>query len=241
VTTLLEQFEKHSLKESLEELVTVQDGPKLKMTLLEVIKDVERGILFSKALAKHPRVFDPIFVGLIAVGEKTGCLSFVLQRLVHHLKWLDDVQTQIFKAFRYPLFMIVFLGGAVVILMTVLVPELLAFMQSFRRFPFNSISVSVFFSLISFFCWVEGGSSSCPSVFKFHLWKCLEEGFDGPCNQPWRDLPSFSGHDWGIDTRRSRISLEGDSFSLQGGDVCQRRNFLSSSLEGRNLSSWLFR
>ncbi len=148
----LEQFEKAGipLKESLEELFSVQDSPMLKMTLSEVIQDVDRGLLFSKALARHPRVFDSIFVGLIAVGEKTGRLSFVLQHLVQHLKWLDEVQAQIFKAFRYPLFMLVFLGGAIVMLMTVLVPELIAFMQSFRGdLPLSTrvlIAVSSFLS-----------------------------------------------------------------------------------------------
>ncbi len=179
----LEQFEKAGipLKDSLEDLVTVQEVPKLKITLLEVIRDVERGILFSKALAKHPLVFDSIFVGLIAVGEKTGRLSFVLQHLVHHLKWLDEVQAQILKAFRYPLFMIIFLLAAVVVLMTVLVPELVAFMQSFRgELPLSTrclLAVSSFLSryLFLLLSGVVGGFLLILAVFKFHphggFWK----------------------------------------------------------------------
>ncbi|MBI2707059.1 MAG: type II secretion system F family protein [Proteobacteria bacterium] len=179
----LEQFEKAGipLKDSLEDLVTVQEVPKLKMILLEVIRDVERGILFSKALARHPLVFDPIFVSLIAVGEKTGRLSFVLQHLVHHLKWLDDVQAQILKAFRYPAFMAVFLLAAVVVLMTVLVPELIAFMQSFKReLPLSTwflIAVSSFLSRYLFLLLSGVGSGALLGlvVFRFHpqgvFWK----------------------------------------------------------------------
>lgn len=179
----LEQFEKAGipLKDSLEELFSLQEVPKLKMTLLEVIRDVEGGILFSKALAKHPLVFDPIFVGLIAVGETTGRLSFVLQHLVQHLKWLDDVHAQILKAFRYPLFMAVFLLGAICVLMTVLVPELMAFMQNFRgELPLSTrflLAVSSFLSryLFLILSGIGSGFLLTLAVFKFHpqggFWK----------------------------------------------------------------------
>jgi len=179
----LEQFEKAGipLTESLEELFNVQESPKLKTILLQILRDVERGMIFSKALARHPLIFDPIFVGLIAVGEKTGRLSFVLQHLVHHLKWKEEVQDQILKALRYPLFMATFLFTTVVVLMIVLVPELVTFMQSFRgELPFSTqclIAISSFFSRYLFLVLSGAGSVFLLvlAVFKFHphgrLWK----------------------------------------------------------------------
>lgn len=128
----LEQFENAGipLKESLEDLSQIQTIPKLKIVLGKVIQDVEEGTLFSKALAKHGTVFDPIFIGLMAVGEKTGNLSFVLQQLSQHLRWMDEIQAQTYKALRYPLMMAVVLLCVIVILMIVLVPELVRFMES---------------------------------------------------------------------------------------------------------------
>lgn len=129
----LEQFENAGvpLKESLEDLCQVQSIPKLKIVLKKVIRDVEEGSLFSKALAKHSSIFDPVFIGLITVGEKTGSLSFVLQQLFQHLKWMEEIQAQTYKALRYPLIMAVVLLSVIVILMTVLVPELVTFMEHF--------------------------------------------------------------------------------------------------------------
>ena len=94
----LEQFENAgiSLTESLEVLVYTTENPKLKGILSALLRDVERGFLFSKALANHPAIFDSVFVGLVCASEKTGRLSFVLQHLIHHLKWEDEVHAKIF-------------------------------------------------------------------------------------------------------------------------------------------------
>lgn len=137
----LEQFENAGipLKDSLEKLYHIQTVPKLKLVLKQVIKDVEGGVLFSKALSKHPAIFDPVFLGLITAGEKTGHFSFVLQHLFQHLKWVDDVQAKTSKALRYPCIMASVLFSIIIILITVLVPELVKFMEAFaKELPFST-------------------------------------------------------------------------------------------------------
>lgn len=129
----LEYFENAGipLTESLKELCQLQTSHKLKNALITILKDVEEGSLFSTALAKHSSIFDSIFIELIDLGEKTGRLSFVFQQLFQYLKWMDEIQAQTFKALRYPLFMGSILLGVIIILMTILVPELAKFIESF--------------------------------------------------------------------------------------------------------------
>ncbi|MBP9692537.1 MAG: type II secretion system F family protein [Alphaproteobacteria bacterium] len=181
----LEQFEGAGipLKESLRELCQAEIPPKLKTVLFEIVQDVEGGILFSKALAKHPFVFDPIFVGLVAIGEKTGQVSFVLQQLSQHLKWADEVKAQTVKALRYPCIMAVVLLAVIVILMTVLVPELVAFIESFSGDLPPSTRILISFSgflsrhLFLIFLSVGGLLILFFGFFKLHpkgaLWKDL--------------------------------------------------------------------
>ena len=175
----LEQFEKAGipLKESLKELCQAEISSKLKIILLEIVRDVEGGILFSKALAKHPFVFDPIFVGLMAVGEKTGKLSFVLHQLSQHLKWTDEVKAQTVKALRYPCIMAVVLLTVITILMTVLVPELVTFIQSFSGDLPASTRVLIAFSgfLSQHLFLVILGIGVC-SAFFFGFFKLHPEG-----------------------------------------------------------------
>lgn len=129
----LEQFEKAGipLLETLDDLTQSQTSPRLKAILKLVYKDVDGGNPLSKALSKHPTVFDSVFIGLISAGEKTGQLAFVLHHLFQHLKWMDVMQAQIFKALRYPLIMMLVLMGVFMSLMTTLVPELVKFMEDF--------------------------------------------------------------------------------------------------------------
>lgn len=129
----LEQFENAgvSLKDSLKYLAESQTLPKLRALLKEVLRDIEAGLLFSQALAKHTMVFDPVFISLISTGEKIGSFSSVLGHLSQHLKWIDDIHAQTVKALRYPSIMGIVLIMVIVVLMTVLVPELAKFIENF--------------------------------------------------------------------------------------------------------------
>jgi len=172
----LEQFENAGipLRESLEELHQLQNTPKLKAILVEIIRDVEGGLLFSHALSKHPSVFDPVFIGLMAVGEKTGQLSFVYRQLFQHLKWVDEVQAQVFKSLRYPAIMATVLFVTVFILMTVLVPELVAFIRNFsRELPLSTRLLIAFSGFLSDHIFLIFGIAGMLVallfiVFKFH-------------------------------------------------------------------------
>lgn len=181
----LEQFEKAglALKDSLEELSHVSESSKLKLTLKTVVKDIEGGHRLSTALSHHPTVFDVVFVGLISVGEKTGRLSSVLEHLSNHLKWRDDIQAQTIKALRYPLIMALVLLFLIVVLMTVLVPELIVFIGNISdALPLSTrllISLSAFlrdkFMVLFCLCVFFGG-------MLFILLKTHQKGF------LWRDL-----------------------------------------------------
>jgi len=148
----LEQFETAgiSLKESLNEIIQVSEIRKLNSVLREVMNDIEAGLHLSNALSKHPSVFDPIFVGLIVAGEKSGRLSIVLHHLFLHLKWVEEVHVKTLKALRYPFIMAIILLVLIIVLMTVMVPEVIVFMKSLSSdLPFSThllIEISEFLS-----------------------------------------------------------------------------------------------
>lgn len=179
----LEQFENAGipLKESLDALSQTEQMPTLKAILGEVTRDLEGGLLFSKALAKHASVFDPVFIGLISVGEKTGRLAFVFQQLFHHFKWMDEVQAQTLKALRYPMIMAAVLLAVIIILMITFVPELIGFIEKFSGvLPLSSrilLTVSDFLATHFLSLFLSGGILflSMRAFFKFHpsgpLWK----------------------------------------------------------------------
>src|SRR3990167_6633340 len=126
----LEQFEKAGIPliESLTELLKTSAHPYLKKVLKDIITDVNSGFFLSKSLSKYPHLFDAAFVGLIAAGEETGRLAQAFTHLSEHLKWVDDIQAQTFKALRYPLIIFCTLLALFSCFLFFLIPEIVKFM-----------------------------------------------------------------------------------------------------------------
>ena len=80
------------------------------------------GRSFSQALSGMPRIFQPLYVNLVAAGEASGALPQILLRLVKHLMQAKDLRDRVQQALIYPAFLA--LAGAVLvtIFITFMVP-----------------------------------------------------------------------------------------------------------------------
>jgi type IV pilus assembly protein PilC len=75
---------------------------KMKHTLDEVRKSVEAGLSLSDAMAKHPKVFDKLYVSMVRAGEAGGILAEVLKRLADFLEARQKLNTKVRAAMVYP-------------------------------------------------------------------------------------------------------------------------------------------
>jgi len=103
------------------------ESPRLRDVMTGVYEAVRNGVMFSKALAAYPRVFDDVFTGLVASGEKTGNLSEAFTHLAEHLKWTSEIRRKVKKAVRYPIAVLLMLTMVIAVLMTQVVPKLVDF------------------------------------------------------------------------------------------------------------------
>lgn len=78
--------------------------PMLSTALLMTEAAIYRGQYFSKALAQHAEVFSPMLLRLVVVGEATGKLPLVLQRIADHLEQQRRLFLEIRSSLAYPLF-----------------------------------------------------------------------------------------------------------------------------------------
>jgi type IV pilus assembly protein PilC len=74
----------------------------LQETVAGVREDIEAGISFSEALAKHPKVFNPLYVAMIRAGEAGGVLESALERVADQLEKDDSLRRQVKGAMAYP-------------------------------------------------------------------------------------------------------------------------------------------
>lgn len=106
------------------------DHPRFREVIASLIESIEGGQRLSQAMAGHPKVFDSVFVSLIAAGETSGRLPEVLRSLTESLKWEDELVSQSKKVLLYPTFVATIVLIATGFLMIKLVPQLKHFVSN---------------------------------------------------------------------------------------------------------------
>lgn len=114
---------------------------RLKVALLDIIASLEKGRSFSSALAQHPRIFSQLFVSVVHVGENTGQLDASFKQLSNYLEREQATRKQIKAATRYPMFVIIAICMAVVILNIYVIP---VFANMFDKFGAELPGTTVF-------------------------------------------------------------------------------------------------
>jgi type IV pilus assembly protein PilC len=103
-------------------LADQSENPKLATTLDEVRSGVEEGSSFSDSLAKHPRIFPPIFVNLVRAGEVGGFLETSLDSIAKNYEKEVELRATIKSALTYPVVVLIMALLAVVGMILFIVP-----------------------------------------------------------------------------------------------------------------------
>jgi len=90
--------------------------------LKDIRSSLDQGRELSAALARHQDIFGAFYVSMIRVGEMTGRLTEVFLRLNEHMEFERDVRERIKQAMRYPVFVLIAMLVAVVILNIFVIP-----------------------------------------------------------------------------------------------------------------------
>jgi type IV pilus assembly protein PilC len=128
----LEQLDKAGVPivDAIFDVIEAADSFKIKNVMREVAEDIRNGSLFSESLAKHPKVFEPVYVGLIGMGEKTGKLSVAFNSIIEDIKWNMDIKRKARKATMGPAFGIFLMLVVVGVMTSVVVPKVTGFLST---------------------------------------------------------------------------------------------------------------
>jgi type IV pilus assembly protein PilC len=118
----------------------------LKDTIVAVRKDVEAGLPLSDAMARHPKVFNPLFVAMTRAGETGGLLEGSLLRVADQLEKDASLKRQIRSAMIYPTLVIIFAVGVMLALVAFLVP---VFQNVFKEFGGELPAITKFSVMLS--------------------------------------------------------------------------------------------
>ncbi len=111
------------LLQSLRNVGNQTENKKLKYIISQLIADIEGGSAFSKALEKHPEVFNEIYINLVAAGEASGTLDKSLLRLADQQEKDADIISKVRGAMIYPLVVLLVMVGVVTFMLVAVLPE----------------------------------------------------------------------------------------------------------------------
>jgi type IV pilus assembly protein PilC len=95
----------------------------LAKAVVQVRADIERGSSLSAALAKYPKVFNNLYVSMVASGEAGGVLEAVLERLANNLEREVALRQRVKSAMTYPVVVLGFVGMIMMAMLVFIVPQ----------------------------------------------------------------------------------------------------------------------
>lgn len=113
------------LERSLQILYEQENDRKLKMVLQSVVHDIRVGSSLSWSLTKHPDVFSNIFISMVKVGETTGDMALMLERLSDFIERDLKVRQQATAAMTYPAFIFAFSIIVIIVIFVYVLPNML--------------------------------------------------------------------------------------------------------------------
>jgi len=102
-----------------------EEDQKLKPILASILHDIRVGSTLSWAMAKHPAVFDSLYISMVKVGETTGDLGGMMDRLGEFLERDLRVKKKAKAALTYPAFILVFCIMVIIGIFVFVLPGLL--------------------------------------------------------------------------------------------------------------------
>lgn len=111
-----------SMVRSLGILTDQTESLKLRKALAQTRDDVEQGVSLSDALAKHNKIFDNLYIGMVRAGEAGGMLDSVLSRVAGFLEAQNKLNNQIKSAMAYPITVCVFAGLITIGMLKFIIP-----------------------------------------------------------------------------------------------------------------------
>jgi len=148
----------------------------LKAVVADLRVSLDSGRELSAAMRRHPRVFSPFYVSLVRVGETTGMLETVFLRLYEHLEFEKEIRERIKSALRYPMFVVLAMAVALVIVNLVVIPAFAKLFEGFNASLPLMTRIVIGFSNFTVAYWPALLAAVVGAIVGFNAWRKSRAG-----------------------------------------------------------------
>ena len=164
------------LVEALSALIDQLDQPELKDAFTDTRNQVNEGSTLANALKEHPRIFQSLYVNMVAAGEASGTLEEVLGRLAEFLDEQTRLRSKVRSALAYPMVMAVVVVAILFLMMSVVVPKVTSIFENFNQTLPWYTSLLIWVSDIFSNYWWLLAALGAGGIYWFRRWVATEEG-----------------------------------------------------------------
>jgi type IV pilus assembly protein PilC len=90
--------------------------------IVDVRENVESGVILSKAMARHPRIFNRLYVAMVEAGEASGALDRILDRIAVQIEKETQIKRKVKGAMTYPIVVLCFASLVLTAMLMYIVP-----------------------------------------------------------------------------------------------------------------------
>jgi len=144
------------LVQSLRSVAQQTTNKPLKVVINEVIIDVEAGTAFHAALEKHPKVFNRVYVSLVAASEASGTLDTGLERLADQQEKDADLVSKVRGAMMYPAIVLLVMIAVVTFMIVKVLPQVQSIYAGIKgaSLPFITRLLLAVSHFVTHFWWI---------------------------------------------------------------------------------------
>jgi len=112
-----------NIRSAIDGIAEQVENPKFKKVIQRLKIDVESGLPFSEALARHPKVFTPLYVNMVRASELSGNFGQMLERIADYLGQQVETRNMVRGAMVYPAIIAVMAVVTTVFLLAFVLPK----------------------------------------------------------------------------------------------------------------------
>lgn len=151
-------------------------NPAMKAVIGDVKESLEAGRELSVSLARHPKVFGSFYISMVRVGEATGLLDEIFLRLFDHMEFERYMREQVKAALRYPMFVLMAMAAAIVVVNLFVIPAFAKVFQGFGAELPLMTRILLGFSNFMVAWWPAMLVGLVAAVFAFRAWVATTGG-----------------------------------------------------------------
>ncbi len=144
---------------ALEENEKIIPTPFFRKIIAEIRMSIEAGNSLYEAMLQYPKIFDPLDLAIMRLGEETGVLPGSLKELATFIEWKEDIRSTIKRAAIYPSFIILAIVAVIGVWVGYVLPQMAGLLTEMGvALPrVTQVVLNVSYFVQTYWLWMLGG------------------------------------------------------------------------------------